>query len=142
MENKYQLEPELELQRNSDEEGLMEDTEQLEPGLLGIQKTSSEGGAMVNMYQLELELEIQRNSSEGVMENTEQLEPGILENQNNSSEGVMEDAERLEPEFLIEIQNNSEGICSADAPTSTPDPQASCTGDKLEQPCGRYGFFY
>jgi hypothetical protein len=45
----------------------MEDTEQLEPGLLGIQKTSSEGGAIVNMYQLEPELEIQRNSSEGVV---------------------------------------------------------------------------
>jgi hypothetical protein len=45
-------------------------------------------------------------------------------------------------ELLIEIQNNSEGICSADAPTSTRDPQAICTGDKLEQQCGRYGFFY
>jgi hypothetical protein len=53
--------------KNSNEEGLMEGTEQLEPGLLGIQKTSSEGGAIVNMYQLEPELEIQRNSSEGVV---------------------------------------------------------------------------
>jgi hypothetical protein len=38
---------------------------------------------------------------------------------------VIEDVELLEPELLIEIET-----------------RASDIGDKLEQPYGRYGFFY
>uniref|UniRef100_A0A0A9DKP7 Uncharacterized protein n=1 Tax=Arundo donax TaxID=35708 RepID=A0A0A9DKP7_ARUDO len=58
-----------------------------------------------------------------------------------STSVAMEVTEQLEPELLLEVQNNSceEGICSTDAPTSTPDPQIGCTGDRHEQPYGSSG---